>query len=470
LGAVSNMDQQPLMASTEPPTQPETSEGQLEDVPERRVTQFKSADVEPILDEIYDGVVIAAFGGMQIKVTKDVQVRLHPVWIFMMSLPLFITQVSLLMFLRLDIVEDFANNHVDEKTWDHEKLTKLKIVMMVVVQIILFGEILAALRLLIFSVNPMTWSDVKRVDTSRLPEQQRWFYTPVVLAPLAIAALGLKLSVGYLVAVDSVSIIFSAGSITEVLFNSLAITFIADLDVSFWKCVVTILHIKVDSDFKLVLLPDEDRIRLSQQSWMKLPECLHFLGHGKGGARLEVMLTFGGCFCIYSRQLFIILFALKTKTLPVVRDVCTTWRWRSGKSGRVGWFFEFLAWAWESMFFVRMNDKVDAIVEKMGEENCTVTGIYGRMHASDVGHLLSEHSRTTFLCLGGIAVVLVIPQLLYGMNAWLSLTSNESEEGAEGASQLAGGIRKNHDQIEELRQEVLKLRQEVQAMRDSRDK
>jgi len=425
-------------------------------LPESDEAWLEDAEIVVTDDEIYDGVVIAAFGGMWIKLTKDVQIRMHPLWIFLLSLPLFITQVSLLMFLRIYLVVDLIKAEKDDtEKWQSEMLIRVAIVMVVVVQVIMFREILAALRVLIFAMNPMTWKDVKRIEPNEVPENRRWIYNPMVLAPLATLALILKLAIGYLVAVDSVSIIISSKNPLEVIFNSLAITFIADLDVNWWKCCCTILHIKAQPDFHIQLWPAERR----KQAWMKLPRCMQCFAHGHGGTRLEVVVTFVGCFLIYSRQLFIILFALETRTLPVVRDICTSWRWRNGKSQHIGWLFQSLAWLGESTLIVKMHERVDSLVADVGEEKCSATGEWRRMQFADVVGLVwhnPHYGWTTMLCLGFIASVLLLPQLVFGMNtrikAFLAATASHADQHHEEAL--------SNNQLSSLRSEIALMRKD----------
>merc|ERR1719197_1692256 len=97
-----------------------------------------------------------------------------------------------------------------------------------IVALMLFKELLCSLRLIAFLTNPATWIEIKRPDS-----KHGWMYNAVFLFPCALMAVMMKLTVAYLVLVDSVSIILVCRNVRDAIFNSLALTFVADLDAVF---------------------------------------------------------------------------------------------------------------------------------------------------------------------------------------------------------------------------------------------
>merc|ERR1712050_178579 len=101
-----------------------------------------------------------------------------------------------------------------------------------------FSLILDTIRAFLFILNPLTWVEIRNdwPQTERHWCLQWWervrrFGRHGVCA---FMALGMRLTVGYLVCVDSVSVILNCGSAGDAIFNSLAITFIVDLSKCWW--------------------------------------------------------------------------------------------------------------------------------------------------------------------------------------------------------------------------------------------
>ena len=147
---------------------------------------------------------------------------------------------------------------VDDNAEDKSKalldLTRtLKLLMVLILQITQFSEIAQTLRFLVFVLNPLTWVEIAHPTRDEWlsrdsKEWQKIFFHPAFLVPWPILALFMKFIIGYLVCVDSVSLILSADNVTDAIFNSLALTFVVDLNRA-WKLVTSIVfHLKLDDD------------------------------------------------------------------------------------------------------------------------------------------------------------------------------------------------------------------------------
>merc|ERR1712232_274602 len=185
--------------------------------------------------DMYDAVVAAAFGGVKINLDKDASMIVHPFWLFLCCLPLWVLQLSVVFFLRLDEdLEGHVHNHAEhgKGTWQvmGNSLLVMQIMSIVVVQAMLFKELLGALRLLVLVLNPSTWTDIRRPDPTKTRSPFRSMFGSTFVAPFPVIAMLLKTHIGYTVCVDSISIILACENEKSVIFDSLVITFIADLD------------------------------------------------------------------------------------------------------------------------------------------------------------------------------------------------------------------------------------------------
>merc|ERR1719382_947926 len=98
-------------------------------------------------------------------------------------------------------------------------------------------ELTQAAEMFFFLTNPFNW--MNRVVPSFIEEYCgacTWlFKRHLVLVPLCLSAALAKLLIAYYTSVASISIIFKARSMTDAIFNSLALTFIKDLDEALWQ-------------------------------------------------------------------------------------------------------------------------------------------------------------------------------------------------------------------------------------------
>jgi len=231
-------------------------------------------------------------------------------------------------------------------------------------------------------------------------------------------AMFLRGAIGYWVSVDSVSVILKCKSVGDAIFNSLAITFIADLSQPYWEGVSSCFGLEVDNDFKWLINKEawdhDGTLSCQEKKFVSfsapisfLAKSCRFLRRGEGFELIEDMTTFIALSFLYLRQLFVVVFALKTKVLPAARDVCTMWRWQEGESQYlvlVAKIFSFLA---DKMSLVDTRYALDAITDDMEEGTghpCETK--YRRMLRSDHVDLIKEYGGPMGLGIAFIVIVL----------------------------------------------------------------
>ena len=211
----------------------------------------------------YVAVLAAALGRVSLTVERRAGgkdgtgkgVKIHPFFMWLIAIPLFLVQISCVFSLRfdLDVLKRVDDNAADQSPALLELTRTLKLLMVLILQVTQFSEIAQTLRFLVFVLNPLTWVEVAHPTrdqwlSSGSQEWQKIFFHPAFLVPWPILALFMKFIIGYLVCVDSVSLIMSADHVTDAIFNSLALTFIIDLNRA-WKLVTSIVfHLKLDDD------------------------------------------------------------------------------------------------------------------------------------------------------------------------------------------------------------------------------
>ncbi|CAE8617893.1 unnamed protein product [Polarella glacialis] len=359
-------------------------------------------------DDIYDMVVVAAFGGIEMNLDGDKVATIHPFLIFMLSLPLWVMQVSALTYLRLDM-DVLAGVQKEE---DGETLITLKILMVLVLQLMLFKELLGSVSLMTFVVNPRTWTDIKRKSGSELKGYAQWLYWGYVLFPLSFIAQMFKFTIAYFVCLDSVSVVLECRSVKDAIFDCLAITFISDLDETVW-IVGRILFRwqKADKgDWKFKLWNEESRKEAVKSGpWREsILRPLKFLRRGFGGQKTELIITFVAMLSIYIRQLFVVLFALKTNILPVARDVCSMYRWHHS-----AWYWlDFKRSVVEMVLRVvpgRITKQLTELASSMGycDEHDGLK--FGRMKTSHTIALFKEYIEVCIPMIAAMIAILLAP-------------------------------------------------------------
>eukprot|EP00930_Biecheleria_cincta_P028632 TRINITY_DN19982_c0_g1_i2.p1 TRINITY_DN19982_c0_g1~~TRINITY_DN19982_c0_g1_i2.p1 ORF type:complete len:430 (-),score=54.59 TRINITY_DN19982_c0_g1_i2:449-1738(-) len=270
-------------------------------------------------EDVADAVLVAAFGGVYMQLTEHIQERVHPFWLFLVDIPVLCVQSFLLLAMRMDYDPQIPLS-------DDPFVTRVRLTLVVLLQIFIFSEIQHAVQLCLFAMNPTTWMDMnpywkmwKRTEKSKL---HRVFYNRLFLAIWPTVALLLKVSiVCYWVSVESLSIILTSNSVADAIFNSLALTFIQELDDHTWRFLKVTFHLHVRDNFRFKLRYDDKLIKAREDHVFR---CMYpFLG----ARRTESILASAVLCILYIRQFGVVLFAIRRKVLPAVRDVCNTWYW-----------------------------------------------------------------------------------------------------------------------------------------------
>lgn len=283
-------------------------------------------------DDMYDSVTMAAFGGVHLQLPGGT-VRVHPMWLCLGCLPLFAAQQASLLYMRLG--QELEKPVHGEGVSDELKqiLPFAKTLMVYTLGLMLFPELLGACRLLLFVLNPTTWIDIKRFRPEKKAMWAFLWSTPVLVSCAATAEL-LKLSIGYVVLIDSVSVVLVCDTVQDTLFNSLALTFLVDLDNKLWEVVKSVFGIEYKEQMQnLQLMTDEEQEikrkegnfkREGWEDWKIFRQC-SWLRRAQGGSAVEALLVCAIFMFAYVRQMLVMLYSLKTDTLPVARDMCTIW-------------------------------------------------------------------------------------------------------------------------------------------------
>lgn len=469
-------DQQPLTNDRQPPTRSSTFGDDDEGSGD---PGGASADVQFCVD-MYDAVAVAAFGGVKANLEKiggkSENMVVHPIFLFICCIPLFSIQLSTMFFLRLDptaaLKGTFINSEpgqdVDIRSaFSGNMLLHSKLWMMIVVQLMLFKEILGSLQLLVFLLNPQTWADINRMDheNMKLKYPLNLLFAPFMIAPWPILAIILKLAIGYMVCVDSVSIILSCDTVKDAIFDSLAITFVKDLDEIFWKVCSAAFHLEDFEGFEFVLAPREFRRRVRKKAYIKTPKFLRILKRGHGARKVEVICAYSLLFVIYFRQLNVIVYALHTDVLPVARDMCTFWRYQTGQAEHLKRIQVVVRWILANLLVMNpeteITEKCDPEITGKDGSLGYCTPKYERMRNSDMAEMWSLYPD---VLLGGTAVIIVvfiIPQVGYTFNkqlracirAEVDVTGDSAQEqsSATTAENMQKEIKAMREELEELK-------------------
>ena len=138
--------------------------------------------------------MVAAFGGVCMDLPRG-RIRVHPLALLLLCIPLFVTQSATLIYLRLsqDLDKPISGD-VESQTI----LPFAKILMIYMLALMLYPELLVSCRLILFLVNPTTWTDIERVDPDD-PEETNclgWCWNIVFIAPISLMSEMLKFYIG----------------------------------------------------------------------------------------------------------------------------------------------------------------------------------------------------------------------------------------------------------------------------------
>lgn len=422
--------------------------------------------------DVYDAVAVAAFGGVHQRLDtardEDKATQLvHPFVLWLLSILLFWIQMSILVM--LEVTEDVDEPVHEPKeelyeimqtgNWGLSLLLTSKLIMVVVIQLMVFGEMFNAIKLLLAMVNPTTWLDIKGIA----PEDKesgfiKFIFRTVCLYPWPALAVSAKLSIVYLVCVDSVSIVLCSSDVRDAIFNALALAFVADLDVMFWKFVSAIVHFEDFQEFRFRFARNKDRLNAFPRSYRKW---LTPFRRGHGLRKIENFFIIAAMFYIYQRQLFIVLHALHTNVLPMARDLCTIWRFANGESSHFG-----LGAMSGKMKTTFVLVSPMARINQVGSDICHDRAAeFARMKLSDCLQLWREYPVATWLGLMAIAVALVVPQIVYSASIpFKRCLENDCQMGQPRNSARKDSVQEEPDykqQIAELREMIAELEKTV---------
>jgi len=396
-------------------------------------------------EDLYCAVVVAAFSNYSARVGSSGKIRVHPLVFLFFAFLLFCCQFFMILFLTFDmeVGQEIWTGHA----WKLDSLLLMKFIMILILQVVLFQEIISVLGVLVFLFNPTTWTDVSNDDRNRQTSSntQGWngtlknlvslaFERPVVL-PCAVIATVLKLIIGYLVSTLSLSIILQTESAKEAIFDSLTITFITELDSYALYMLSTIYNIdRFDQieNFKEMELKagDPKHVKNRRKQLFGGSETTRFLlwkhavkyltrsHYGRHVEKAVVMLLTS---TIYLRQLLIVWYSLDTNVLPTTRDTCTAWRWKNHKDKelhRCAYLFRAL--------HLSDHPALDRDIAHL----CTDPR-FDRMRASDMYVTIQEHWVVCSIFLAFVFTILLAPTvtslLLYGREDLVTFLEDSPE-------------------------------------------
>ena len=132
----------------------------------------------------------------------------------------------------------------------------------------------------------------------------------VVLLP-ALFAMLLRFHITYHIMAESSSIIMTSASVKDTIINTVAITFLVELNCIYWKVMTTVFHLKPD---------DITEVDIKILRRYARREC-------------EIVFTKVIVFVLAMRQFAIVLYATDTDTDPVARGLCSYHRWETSHWG-----------------------------------------------------------------------------------------------------------------------------------------
>jgi len=414
---------------------------------------------------VYLAVFISAFGGVSVNgslIGSPVSSRMHPFLMTLLAIPIFIVQISAILALRFDLditscvrqpnegdscTLDYGGNATNTSTaelWaEHatsaELTQHLKLLMVLILQLTQFNELVTTVRYMALMLNPISWLDIYRPPVSewldkatlrKMPWLKCCFH-PAFMMPWPFIALVMRFCVGYLVCVDSMSLILSSTKVKDTIFNSLAMTFIVELNRIYLNVCKDVFHLEVD----------EDPLRVNSTTWTKPEDAGHpakhphkltteakeaifcpalletlvgycpFLRWGYGAKTCETVATAILMFIVYMQQLFVLIFAYATNTLPVARDVCTMWRMMHASNFYFRTTGRIIAMAMKHFMLADVEQPTDYLEEVALHRQCEARDDYYRMLVSDRLRLIGKHPLMIIAGMLGIFSLLMGPQM-----------------------------------------------------------
>jgi len=424
---------------------------------------------------IYTSVLVAAFGGVSVELSKGKR-QVHPIWMLLLALPLFVVQVSTILILRsgLDIDRPVYTRGDSQSA----ALLTLKLALVAVVYLTNFKPFIYFAERLVFVSNPITWAEVKHYDVKqsaflyRLPSQVGL----ATIIPCAFCSIFMYFVVSYLVCIDSVSIIFSADSAQDSIFNSLAIGFVLDLAESWWAFVQHNFHLNRIDEFEFELQPrkgtwtDGGELILGPETmwssgyhwlvrattWRTLRMRSSFLRVGFGVRRLQTILSLLLLCVIYTRQLLVVLYAIRTNVLPAARDMCEELVLSKGTSVPSKMWDIF-----QSHMMVSMDVELNYTLSTTKlKEKCLQGDDYQRMELHHMQKVLHDDWFKILVCLMLMLFVIVLPSAAIAVQGLLEPddTDQIDQEQTEDINTLKKDMGSMKDAIRKLKEDIQNLK------------
>jgi len=401
---------------------------------------------------IYISVMVAAFGGLSVTLGKQGEhMKLHPIWPLLLCLPVFATQISSLLVLRSGLDTD---TQVYQPGDGHsEALLKLKLVLIVVVFLANFKVLLIAVTHLVFCLNPVTWVEVDHFEMKDgaimhfLPRPIRSLLSLPTTAACAIVSILLNFVSSYMVCIDSVSIILSSATAQDAIFNSLGIGFITELKRVWWEFCKHSFRLSPLRAFEFKLRKERTWAgngEMSDETLSKVPipcliqalvrattwKCMGmkttFLRVGFGSNRAQKVLSLMLVVTIFTRQLFVTLYAVDTNVLPAARDLCEELK-LSQADGTIGARLWDMA---EWLMFVNMDEelKFAADANKGSLQSRCDDNELARMKLSNMRGLMHKYVWQILAFMGVMMTILVAPSVVIALYGLLTEKSKTDEQ------------------------------------------
>lgn len=398
-----------------------------------RLTTVEELDSEPadvfFHVDMYDSVLVAAFGGVTMNLDGSDELHVHPGILFIFCVPLVLLQFWVTFCTTFGMPAYWRSLDVSA---EESMVISMKLLLIVVVQLTFFDNMLMTLRCFMFAINPTTWTDVKRID----PEDQRTgrsklnvLHWSPFLAPFPIMALLTKVMMQYWVSVQSMSIIMASDNVKEAVFDALAISFIVELDVAMWNLVRTIMHLDSFENFTFQLWPMSRRARAMLSSPVARLVDFDVLHRGKGARRLENFIVHTVLFALYARITLVSFHAADSGILPASRDVCAMWSWykddfQTWEDTLKGYFVLELLEAFSCMSKFPWDIRKE--ISKMADPDlggyCTEE--FRPLSFQKAIELCRKHPRSMILFLVAFSALLLLPQLVYSTGALQEVIKN----------------------------------------------
>jgi hypothetical protein len=267
-------------------------------------------------DDIHNGVLTASFNGVDMSLQNGLEsVKVHPLFVWIASSFLLIIQFLLVLsvMLEVDQVSFLTGHHHENNTKTTLKFERfIKMILVMIVQVNLLKELRQSLDTLLWILSPETWRrrlDYNHPSKFKVFFENRWMRLP--FAVISFLAIFGKLGVAYLISQTSISVIFASLTLTEAIFNSLALTFIIDLDEFFWS----VLELNFNMSFT-----DNFSFRLSGKKARKQYRTKGCSALRTRRAAVTIMLSL-----FYSRQVVSVLITVERKVLPSTLQLCDMW-------------------------------------------------------------------------------------------------------------------------------------------------